>query len=164
MAGIPLIGRLSYREYLAIIVGFFFLGFETLISLIILFLPQRVIAWCYDRSRQLFHHTARNARFNPRYSVLADDASQTPDMREKKMATRILKARDFEDLCNIHGYKHEEHVVMTGDGYLLTLHRLPSRRGQERSHPGTSTGKNVVYLHHGMSLIPRSRKTDADKL
>ena len=68
------------------------------------------------------------------------------------MADRILKAQDFEDLCRTHGYTHEEHVVMTKDGYLLGLHRLPSKKGQRKCNPGTSTGKPVVYLHHGLLM------------
>lgn len=145
MANIPLISRLSYREYLALFLGFFILGFETLISLIILCLPERVISWCYSYSRTLF------IRFKPKAAVVVEDAERSS---ERKMALQLIKARDFQDLCRIHGYTHEEHVVMTDDGYLLTLHRLPSRKGQDRSRrdTGRSTGKNVVYLHHGLLM------------
>lgn len=68
------------------------------------------------------------------------------------MSDKIQKAADFEELCVIHGYTHEEHVVMTKDGYLLGLHRLPSKKGHRKSSPGTSTGKPVVYLHHGLLM------------
>jgi lysosomal acid lipase/cholesteryl ester hydrolase len=35
---------------------------------------------------------------------------------------------------------------------LLMLHRLPSKRGHKKASPGTSTGKPVVYLHHGLLM------------
>jgi lysosomal acid lipase/cholesteryl ester hydrolase len=55
------------------------------------------------------------------------------------------------------GYYAEEHVVQTTDGYLLGIHRLPYKRGEE--HEGVlvnarpSSGKKpVVYLHHGLLM------------
>jgi len=63
---------------------------------------------------------------------------------------------DFADLCGIHGYEHEEHIVMTKDGYLLGLHRIPCKKGEKkpisRSRPGRKIGKPVVYLHHGLLM------------
>jgi lysosomal acid lipase/cholesteryl ester hydrolase len=55
------------------------------------------------------------------------------------------------------GYHAEEHVVQTADGYLLGIHRLPCKRGEERdgvlvnAGPGSIT-KPVVYLHHGLLM------------
>lgn len=34
----------------------------------------------------------------------------------------------------------------------IGLHRLPSKKGQQKTRPGTSTGKPVVYLHHGLLM------------
>lgn len=56
------------------------------------------------------------------------------------------------DLCSIYGYTPEEHVVLTKDGYLLGLHRLPAKTREKKTNPGTSTGKPVVYLHHGLLM------------
>ncbi|KAF7282447.1 hypothetical protein GWI33_002675 [Rhynchophorus ferrugineus] len=42
-----------------------------------------------------------------------------------------------------HGYMSETHVVVSKDGYLLTLHRIP------RSKNG-STGNTPVFLQHGL--------------
>lgn len=140
MARVPLIGRLSPREYTALIFGFIFIAFEALLRLVIIFLPKPIINWFYDRSRSLFHHiTGRNP--HPKFKS-----------KENKIRDRILHARDFEELCNIYGYKHEEHVCLTKDGYLLGLHRLPSKKGQQKTAPGTSTGNPVVYLHHGLLM------------
>lgn len=58
-------------------------------------------------------------------------------------------------MCAYFGYYAEEHIVQTGDGYLLGLHRLGWRKGEEdqkvNSGPN-SLKKRVVYLHHGLLM------------
>lgn len=64
-------------------------------------------------------------------------------------------ASDFVDLCSVFGYEAEEHVTQTKDGFLLGLHRLAWKRGEEgqRVNSGPdSTQKKVVYLHHGLLM------------
>ena len=73
-------------------------------------------------------------------------------MARAKLVERIRIAQNFEELCAIHGYTPEEHVVRTSDGYLLGIHRLPSKRNEGRIPPGTYIGKPVVYLHHGLLM------------
>lgn len=138
MARLPFLGRLFLREYASLVIGFAALAVERLLQLAIFFLPKPVITWFYRRSRAVF-------RF------LSGGEWERPS-DEKLMAEMILRARDFGDLCSIHGYVVEEHVVLTGDGYLLGLHRLPGRKGHRSTNPGTSTGKPVVYLHHGLLM------------
>lgn len=135
---IPLLGRLSIREYLAITFSFSILAFASFLKFIILFLPKPVINWFYKSSRVLFKWQSGRDK---------GDLSE-----EKRASDKVLKAKDFEDLCSIHGYTHEEHVVLTKDGYLLGVHRIPGKRGEKRDKPGTSTGKPVVYLHHGLLM------------
>lgn len=137
MARLPLLGRLSIRDYVALFAGFAMLAIESLLHFIILFLPKPVINWFYKRSRALFHRLSGGHK----------DKSE-----EKKAADAVLNARDFGELCEHYGYTHEEHVVLTKDGYLLGLHRLPSRRGERSPRPGEATGKPVVYLHHGLLM------------
>lgn len=137
MPHVPFLGRLSFRDYAALIFGFAFLALESFLHIVILLLPKPVINWFYRRSRALFKY----------FAPLPEYRSE-----EKKAAERILGARDFGELCSIYGYTHEEHVVLTKDGYLLGLHRLPSRTGEKKAHPGHSTGKPVVYLHHGLLM------------
>lgn len=64
-------------------------------------------------------------------------------------------ASDFVELCHLHGYTAEEHVLQTRDGYLLGLHRLAYRKGEEDTNvnggPG-SVRKRVAYLHHGLLM------------
>ena len=69
----------------------------------------------------------------------------------------MANASDFTDICALWGYHAEEHVVQTGDGYLLAIHRLPYRKGEDtdsvrvNAGPGSIT-KPVVYLHHGLLM------------
>ena len=59
------------------------------------------------------------------------------------------------DLCALFGYHAEEHIVQTGDGYLLGLHRLCCREGEEGTRVNSGEGsvqKRVVYLHHGLLM------------
>ncbi|KIY53978.1 alpha/beta-hydrolase [Fistulina hepatica ATCC 64428] len=137
MPRIPLLGRLYSREYLALSLGFAVLALESCIHLIILILPKPIIRFFYMKSRLLFNSFRSTTLEKP---------------SEKDAADKVLYSSDFNDLCGIYGYTPEEHVVLTKDGYLLTLHRLPSKKGEQRSRPGTSTGNPVVYLHHGLLM------------
>lgn len=48
-----------------------------------------------------------------------------------------------------HGYPCEAHVVITEDGYLLTIHRIPCGRiGCE--HVGKRGSGQPVFLQHGL--------------
>lgn len=72
-----------------------------------------------------------------------------------EISTAIRNAADFVELCEIYGYTAEEHVVQTKDGYLLGLHRLASKRGEESTKVNSgpnSIKKRVVYLHHGLLM------------
>jgi lysosomal acid lipase/cholesteryl ester hydrolase len=140
MIYIPLLGRLSVREYTAVVAGFALYALETLLLVVISFLPKALIRYFYDLSRLAFHRFILNSE------------PGVPKSFARKLNARIRDARDFDELCTIWGYEHEEHVVMTADGYILTLHRLPCRKGELRTRPGLSTGKPVVYLHHGLMM------------
>jgi len=137
MARVPLIGRLYSRDYVALVFGFIFIAFESLLRVIIMFLPKPIINWFYERSRSLFHHLSGQPKAKS---------------KETRACNKILNAKDFGELCSIYGYTHEEHVVLTKDGYLLGLHRLPSKKSQQKTSPGTTTGNPVVYLHHGLLM------------
>lgn len=137
MPRVPFLGRLRGHEYIAILFGIVFVVFETLLTFIIAFLPKPVIQWFYDRSRSLF-----DALFD----------HPLPKSDELTLSDKIRRAQDFEKLCEIFGYSFEEHVVLTKDGYLLGLHRICLRKGERRQTRGTSTGKPVVYLHHGLLM------------
>jgi len=164
MPRVPLIGRLYYREYVAVVFGFLFLGFEAMLRLAIFFLPNPVIHWFRDQTRKLFHKFA-TYRVHVKSSNRKGDVAALDEDDEEEVchANTIRKAVDFEDLCKIYGYDFEEHVVQTEDGYLLGLHRIPRKRGeggregsarsaQASTHPGARLGRPVVYLHHGLLM------------
>lgn len=77
---------------------------------------------------------------------------------EKDIVARVREADGFIELCEIWdqgNWSIEEHIVQTGDGYLLGLHRLVKKstaeeRNRNRGKEGNG-GKKVVYLHHGNS-------------
>lgn len=71
------------------------------------------------------------------------------------LASSIAEASDFTEMCGLFGYEAEEHIVQTRDGYLLGLHRLAYRKGEQgiRVNQGEgSLSKKVVYLHHGLLM------------
>lgn len=99
-----------------------------------------IIRFCYNQSKKLFKYFApAQARREQRHNI----------------ATAIAHASDFHDICALYGYHAEEHVVQTKDGYLLGLHRLPYRKGEQGTKVNAgegSTQKRVVYLHHGLLM------------
>lgn len=138
MAHFPLIGRLSLKEYLALLVGVTILIVETLLRFTVLLLPKPIVAWFYNRSQVLFDRFA-SVRGTP--------------TTEETFASAIRAAKDFGELCALYGYAHEEHVVLTKDGYLLTLHRIPKRKDEGTARCSEAdTRKPVVYLHHGLLM------------
>lgn len=105
-------------------------------------LADPVIRFCYIWSKYLFN------------CLTSADPSAKRDPK-KLLATEIANASDFADICAIFGYDVEEHIVQTGDGFLLGLHRLACRKGEEglRVNQGEgSVPKKVVYLHHGLLM------------
>jgi len=146
---LPVLGRLSLREYTVLVLGFGFVLFETIIRIVTLALPTSVLRWFYDKSRELFY----SRRFENTDPAPAPESPRTrSENQEKQRIEEVRAAEDFEELCALWGYQSESHVVQTKDGYLLGLHRLPNARGESTAHPGTRTRKPVVYLHHGLLM------------
>lgn len=139
---LPFIGRLCPSEYLALVSSFFLVGLEAIIRVLTLALPSTIIKLCYRGSRRLFN----------RFTSPAAKRSET---RKQDISTSIRNASDFVDLCELAGYYAEEHVVQTGDGYLLCLHRLGWKKGEENTKVNSGSNsikKPVVYLHHGLLM------------
>lgn len=103
---------------------------------------EPIIRFCYQQSKALFN-------------LLSSPQGRVSRAKQKTLAESIARASDFADLCALFGYEAEEHIVQTGDGYLLGLHRLPYRKGEEGMLVNTGEGsirKKVVYLHHGLLM------------
>ncbi|KKA18673.1 Triglyceride lipase-cholesterol esterase [Rasamsonia emersonii CBS 393.64] len=133
---------LSRAEYLALFASLSLVFLEGVIRLITLYLPEPIIRFCYQQSKALFN-------------LLSSPQGRVSRAKQKTLAESIARASDFADLCALFGYEAEEHIVQTGDGYLLGLHRLPYRKGEEGMLVNTGEGsirKKVVYLHHGLLM------------
>lgn len=144
MARVPFLGRLFWREYLALFGSLVLVGFEIVIRIITLGLPQPIIRFCYNASRALFN------RLSSQKSIKARS-------RKKSISHSISTCSDFTELCALWGYYAEEHVLQTKDGYLLGIHRLPLKKGEEQLGVRVNAGpdsinKPVVYLHHGLLM------------
>ncbi|KAF2834972.1 alpha/beta-hydrolase [Patellaria atrata CBS 101060] len=142
MPRIPFIGRLHLREYIALLGSFILIGLESLIYIITLALPGPIIRFCYQSSRKAFNY-------------LSSPQGRRSRNRKKALVTSIAQASDFVELCALFGYYAEEHIVQTKDGYLLGLHRLGWKRGEEDRRVNSGRDglrKKVVYMHHGLMM------------
>lgn len=74
--------------------------------------------------------------------------TQNAGKAEKSITQRVRDASGFVEMCEIWGYRAEEHIVRTEDGYLLGVHRV-MKQGTKR---GDMKGRKVVYLHHGLLM------------
>ena len=105
---------------------------------------QPVIRFCYSTSQKAFDR-------------LSSTKSKQARAKRKSISHSIANCSDFTELCGLFGYYAEEHIVQTGDGYLLGVHRLPFKKGEDQdtvrvnAGPGSIT-KPVVYLHHGLMM------------
>ncbi|KAF2703760.1 alpha/beta-hydrolase [Pleomassaria siparia CBS 279.74] len=141
---IPFLSRLHITDYLYLLLSIVLIALESLIAVITLALPTPIINLCYRITRRLFNR-------------LSDPNSRRSRQKKKGVWSSIANASDFPELCELYGYYAEEHIVQTGDGYLLGVHRLGWRRGEEdiRVNAGPGKGgirKKVVYMHHGLMM------------
>ncbi|XP_042147571.1 gastric triacylglycerol lipase-like [Ixodes scapularis] len=56
--------------------------------------------------------------------------------------------RNVSELISTKGYPVEEYEVITSDGYVIGIQRIP--RGKNESSDGTVTNKTTILLQHGM--------------
>ncbi|KAK3719912.1 cholesterol esterase [Vermiconidia calcicola] len=139
---IPFLGRLHRYEYLALLLSFTLALLEVFARTVTLLLPTPIIRFLYRMSRNAFNS-------------LSSPYSRRARQRKKSVSSPIAQASDFVELVELYGYSAEEHIVQTGDGYLLGLHRLAYRRGEEDVRVNAGEGsvqKKVVYLHHGLMM------------
>lgn len=125
------------REYRSLLLGLLLVALEAFIRIVTIALPPPILLWFHDHSREVFNALETNA------------SSQIPK-KERSHIERIRSAPDFEALCAIYGYRPEEHIVRTQDGYMLGIHRISSKSSEKLNEKGGKVGKPVVYLHHGI--------------
>jgi len=139
---VPFLGRLHLTEYVALVGSFLLVGLEAMIRVLTLALPPFLVNLFYRASRSIFH------RFS-------SPAQNKVENKRKSISTSIRDAADFVELCRLWGYEAEEHIVQTKDGFLLGVHRLQWRKGEEGQQVNngpTSIKKRVAYLHHGLLM------------
>jgi lysosomal acid lipase/cholesteryl ester hydrolase len=140
---IPFLSRLHIRDYVALFLSIILIGLESFIAVITLALPTPIINLCYRLTRRIWNQ-------------LSSPSSIKSRQKKKGVWTAIANASDFTELCELYGYYCEEHIVQTDDGYLLGVHRLAWRPGEEglrvngRREGGLK--KKVVYMHHGLMM------------
>ncbi|KAJ6257566.1 hypothetical protein Dda_7351 [Drechslerella dactyloides] len=142
MARMPLVGRLYFREYIALILSFVLLSLEFVIRAITISLPGPILNFFYDRSRKIF-------------KILPSTQKNHADIKSAQSKVKEIRDADgFIEMCAIWGYTAEEHIVQTKDGYLLGLHRIPRAKDEEKPKRGEEGRKKrgVVYLHHGLMM------------
>ncbi|EDO00845.1 hypothetical protein SS1G_03319 [Sclerotinia sclerotiorum 1980 UF-70] len=119
-----------------------------------------IIKLCYRGSRRLFNRftspaAKRSETRKQGWSSPSVELKRGLGLTNSDISTSIRNASDFVDLCELAGYYAEEHVVQTGDGYLLCLHRLGWKKGEENTKVNSGSNsikKPVVYLHHGLLM------------
>ncbi|KAI9681900.1 MAG: cholesterol esterase [Bathelium mastoideum] len=142
MPTIPFIGRLALQQYAALLGSLVLILLESIVRIITLALPGPVIRFFYEGSRSAFNY-------------LSSPQGRRNRGKRKLIVNSINQASDFVELCEIYGYSAEEHIVHTADGYLLGLHRLGWRKGEEDQRVNNGPGslqKKVVYMHHGLMM------------
>ncbi|CAH4038920.1 unnamed protein product [Pieris brassicae] len=78
--------------------------------------------------------------------MAAESETESPEYLTLKSDPTALMSTP--QLATLHGKRIESHIVLTKDGYFLTLHRLisPCRRDGDKSYCNNET----VLLHHGL--------------
>jgi len=61
----------------------------------------------------------------------------------KKLEFKFL---DAEKMILVHGYQAEKHKIVTDDGYILTLFRIPGK-AQKKVDPLKKIGPPVLFWH-----------------
>lgn len=132
--------RLTFRELLAVIVGFALMLLEVCLRACTFFLPRSGLMFFYDLSSRLV----------------------TKPVEKNRMRV-IQGAAGFVEMCEAFGYEAQEHVVQTQDGYLLGVHRICQTKSElnarlqaslarRRGRRPERTEKPVIYMHHGLMM------------
>ncbi|CAG8568924.1 12266_t:CDS:2, partial [Dentiscutata heterogama] len=104
----PIVSRLNYSEYQALIVGLIFLILEKLLRVVTFFLPSAIVKCLQTESQRLFAQVYKD---------------------ERTASIKLLQGfESFKELVNYWGYPVEEHIVRTQDNYILGIQRIPHGR------------------------------------
>lgn len=129
-------GKPTYLSSIKNVLSIFLIVFEHLISSIILVLPKSIITSCTIVCKYIFSFFKSNNEIYNEY---------LKDNEEGEIFSKIEKlknAKSFEQICGLHGFQSETHLVRTEDGFQLSVHRInPEANGFQ------SNGKSVFFQH-----------------
>ncbi|CAH0719125.1 unnamed protein product, partial [Brenthis ino] len=105
--------------------------------------PEQVLEDRQVRMRRKFEGYVDSAQANGQniFDVIAPDVLEFA-CNDKDPSIQMTTPQ----LIALHGYVSESHTIVTEDGYILTVHRIPySRISKSRTIP-----RKTVLLHHGI--------------
>lgn len=129
---IPVIGRLSLVEWPMVTLSFLATYMEFVVAIITTAIPSPLIQLVTKFLHYLHGKIVGKDDFSTKESIPV----------EIQVRNKIRAANDIHEIGHIFGYEIHDHVVTTKDGYVLTLHRIKSKRD----------GAPVVYFHHGLLM------------
>ena len=59
---------------------------------------------------------------------------------------------DIMEMVKYHGYPILQYRVTTADGYILTLNRIPGKKGSKEVNAVKQAPKKSVLLNHGLMM------------
>lgn len=154
--GIPILGRLSIREWFVIFMSLGFAWLGLLKSLLTTIVPLPIVFFIdlvnnkivrlassffslisVTKLRQVFEEIKYHMNYNIKFKSNPEEYTLMND---------LVKCRNIQEMCLLFGYDIESHIIKTRDNYILTAQRIVKLDGvRERK----SIGK-VVYFHHGL--------------
>ncbi|CAG8517859.1 610_t:CDS:2 [Funneliformis caledonium] len=111
--GFPILGRLNFRDHLALVIGVFALLLEGLLQ---------SLTTC-DFVIRLFSMRYQDTRTPP--------------------AKVIQYSKNFQEMVEYWGYTMEEHIVKTQDNYILGIHRIPTGKPHDNETSTESNIKSI---------------------
>lgn len=155
--GVPILGRLSIREWLIIFISLILAIFGLLKSLLTAITPSPITKIFGLASNKIVYlitsfsslmsvikliEVFEEIKYHLNYNIqLQTNPNEYSSMND------IVKSRNIQEMCLLFGYDIESHVIKTRDNYLLTIQRIV--KIDDMFLKRASNGK-VVYLHHGL--------------
>lgn len=109
----------------------------------------------YGSGNEEIGESTKGARINRKFQDYIEDAEAKDNILFDSIAPKSDKYSCSNDdpaihmttpqLIALNGYTSESHTIVTDDGYILTMHRIPYSRGANPSAP-----RKTVLLHHGL--------------
>ncbi|KAM6203816.1 lipase member M-like [Sarcoramphus papa] len=71
---------------------------------------------------------------------------------------------DISQIIHFHGYRSEEHQVLTDDGYFLTVNRIPGGREEAGSRGGHSSPRGSPRQKEGCDWSPHCEEREQEEI